>query len=175
MIAVVVLYITLNLTEEEHFDPKLRISDENIKLIAESFADKLADITFAKVISPCWRDNKIKTIDQMVECVTSYDKYYENVLSDILFDMYRYIKSIEDTYVGFDYVIDSREEEAYTLIISHSYKVALSVTLDCIKKNRQYDGFDELVFLPIFKNYLKQMLNRAISLLYIWNPLNIPE
>ncbi len=176
MIAVIILYIVFNLTEdEEHFDPKLRISDENIKLIADSFADKFANQTFASVISPCWRNNKIKDIDQMIECVTSYDKYYEIVLSDIMFDLYRYIKSVEDTYVGFDYVIDSREEEAFSLIISHSYKVSLSVTLNYIKKYRPYDGFDELVFIPIFKNFLRQMLTRAISLLYIWNPLNIPE
>lgn len=175
IIALVVLYIATNLTQGEHFDPKLRISDENIKLIADTFADKFSSSTFANVISPCWRDNKIKNIEEMIKCVTSYNKYYENVLSENMFDLYRYIKSVEDTYVGFNYAIDSREEEAFALIISHSYKVALSVTLNYIKKNRPVDGFDELVFLPIFKNFLRQMLTRAISLLYIWNPLNMPE
>lgn len=175
VIMIVVLYFASKWTETEQFDPNLRISDENIKLISESFANKFAAATFANVISPCWRDNKIKDIDQMIECVVSYDEYYERVLGDIMFDMYHYIKSVEDTYIGFDYVIDTREEEAYTLIVAHSYKVALSVTLDYIKNYRPYDGFDELVFLPIFRNYLTQMLNRAIALLYVWNPLDIPQ
>jgi hypothetical protein len=168
-----VMYIILNLTESEYFDPELRISDENIKLIAESFAEKFAESTFANVISPCWRDGEIKTIDQMVQCVVSYDKYYENILHDTMFDMFRYTKSVEDTYAGFDYVIDSKEEKAFTLMISDAYRAALSTTLDYIKKNRPSDGFDETVFLQIFEKYLKQMLGRAISMLYTWNPVNI--
>lgn len=176
VITVIILYIAVNLTtREENFDPKLRIPDENIKLIAEIFADRFANATFAKVILPCWRKSEIKNIDQMIQCVTSYDKYYEDVLVDILFDMYDYIKSVEDTYVGFDYVVDSREKEAFTLIISRSYTVALSTALNYIKHNRPHDGFDELVFIPIFKNILRQTLERSISLLYVWNPLNIPE
>lgn len=175
ILIIVVLYFvyqsndsTVQMTED--FNPRFKPSTENIRLIAESSASKLVASTFAKIIVPCTKPGFVTNHD-IIQCISSYDRFYEDILRDNIADMYDYIKQVEDTYAGYTYQTHTKERQILIVVVANAYEVALESAMNYIEHNYDTAGFDQNNFIPIFTNYLIETLKRGISSLYTNYPL----
>jgi len=149
----------------EGFSPLDIPTPDDIRITAEAAALKLSERTYNFVIYPC---EQISNPVNITVCISGYNQYFENIIKEPVADMYTALKQLDDKphYQNLAFKRNVDEEYWFTVEMTNAYTKALITAVNYIQANYGFEGFDQVVFIYAFQEFLRKLLSQAIVNVY---------
>lgn len=162
---------TINTRSKENFtSQEIQDNMSDIELVVERVVNEINQPLITNIVTPCMSTTNLVTIDDKINCISSYQYFYTQILEDPITDMYYYLDQLDLLpFDKIDMIKQKQQKHRATIMLVSAFSKALTLELRYLQGIYPTFGYDSNSFTQRL-NYLATELMGTALVQILQNP-----